>query len=149
MEPENVCFQMFSKIVSFFQGSIFRFLSDGIFGSFQGVWDMAAAKFLPLDINSPCWGLGVDTVLIFDPKKWLTSIRIHHKHQPLPWIKSRLKIARYCPLVIQGFSNVLGSCFKWLWQTPSIRPGFHLHETLPTGRRSQPLSIYYWYTPVI
>ena len=26
-------------------------------------------------------------------------------HQPLPWIKSTLKIARYCPLVIQGFSH--------------------------------------------
>ena len=30
-------------------------------------------------------------------------------------IKSTLKIARCCPLVIQGFSNF---CFKWLWQTP-------------------------------
>ncbi len=30
-------------------------------------------------------------------------------HQPLPWIKSSLKIARLLkPLVIQGFSNLLG-----------------------------------------
>ena len=42
---------------------------------------------------------------------------VHHKHQPLPWIKSTLKIARY-PLVIQGFSNFFKGCFKWLWQTP-------------------------------
>ena len=29
---------------------------------------------------------------------------VHHKHRPLPWIKFQpLKIARCCPLVIQGF----------------------------------------------
>ncbi len=29
-------------------------------------------------------------------------------HQPLPWIKSTLEIARCCPLVIQSCSNFLG-----------------------------------------
>ena len=32
-------------------------------------------------------------------------------------IKSTLKIARYCPLVIQGFTNFLGLFQVMTWQT--------------------------------
>ena len=48
--------------------------------------------------------------------------RVHHvRTNPLPWIKSSLKIARYCPLVIQGFSNFLGLFQGMKWQTPIFR----------------------------
>ena len=51
-----------------------------------------------------------------EPKK----VGVHHKHQPLPWIKSTLKIARCCPLVSQGFSNFLGLFQVMKWQTPKV-----------------------------
>ena len=35
-------------------------------------------------------------------------------------IESTLKIARYCPLVIQGFSNFLGLFQGMKWQTPLL-----------------------------
>ena len=52
-------------------------------------------------------------------------------------IKSTLKIARYCPLVIQGFSNFLVKCcFKWL---KPANPEFPQQKTHTMANHPDPL----------
>ena len=73
-------------------------------------------------------GLNKIDVLKF---KWVTGV--HHKH-----LESTLKIARCCPLVIQGFSNFLG-LFQVMMANPtygtksnhiSTIPDFYIYEDL-------------------
>ena len=47
-------------------------------------------------------------------------------------IKSTLKIARYCPLVIQGFSNFLG-----LFQGIMANPGYSIFDGLNFHREKK------------
>ena len=50
--------------------------------------------------------------------------------------KSTLKIDRYCPLVMQGFSNFFKGCFKWLWQTLIVNVKIPIKDgmTIPNTR---------------
>ena len=50
------------------------------------------------------------------------NIGVHHKHL-VTFFQSTLKIARCCPLVIQGFSNFLG-LFQVIMANPEYPSGW-------------------------
>ena len=63
--------------------------------------------------------LELENEVVWLPSLKLTAILRGPPESPCYMIKSTLKIARYCPLVIQGFSNFLG-LFQMIMANPVL-----------------------------
>ena len=122
-------------------------------------WDGQRAKWVrpsrSLDFTSALgpWVNGTSSCWINILVNHKGIFGVHHKHQPLPWIKSTLKIARYCPLVIQGFSNFLG-LFQVIMAHPDLESylggGFKYFKVLPRSlQRWSNLTVAYFSTGLV